>query len=140
MRSLRRNERLASVGVVLGLLGMVCLLAVSLAMSLSYKRQAEADHALAAQTEQTLQHLRTVIYERCLQRQKYDLSNHNAVLANEELYRALLDIARQSPMPPDTDARTLALYQRQTAALQRAHAKASSAARVGVIGTCTAYQ
>lgn len=126
MRALLRGERQASFGVVLGLFALLCLLSSSLGLTLAYRSQ--------------LKDLKSTIYQRCLQRTTYDRANHNAVLANEDLYATLVKIAHQQPVPRGTDPKLVTLYQRQVAALELAQQRAHTAAAAGVVGSCNQYR
>lgn len=126
MRALIRGERTGSLGVVLGLVALFCLLASSLGLTLAYRAQ--------------LKDLKVTIYHRCVQRQHYDLANHNGQVANAEVWKALAEIAEQTPIPPGTDPKTVALYKAEVEAINTAKVKAQAAADAGVVGSCTAYK
>lgn len=62
MKALITGQRNGSVGVVLGLAGVICLLIASVGLNLKHRSD--------------LTHLHSTIYHRCLDRQQYDqLSN-----------------------------------------------------------------
>lgn len=124
MRALIEGRRQGSVGVVLGLVALLCLLGSSLGLTLAYRAQ--------------LKDLKATIYHRCLQRTAYDQANHDSVAADAELYQQLLDIAKQAPR--QTDPRLAALVARQEAVIRLAQQRKAAAAKAGVIGTCQTYR
>lgn len=126
MRALIEGRRQATVGVVLGLFALFCLLTSSLGLTLAYRAQ--------------LKDLKSTIYERCLQRQRYDTATHNGQLANAEVWKALADIAAKVKLPPTADAQTRRLYAQQVRAINTAKVKAQAAADQGVIGSCDTYK
>jgi hypothetical protein len=85
-----------------------------------------------------LHHFKTTIYERCLQRQAYDQSNHDSVLADVRLDTEVLHLQEQAPVPKDPKLRTLSLRYRD--AISTALASKQRAADAGVIGSCAAYR
>jgi hypothetical protein len=121
MRALLRGERNASVGVVLGLLALLCLLGSSLGLTLAYRHQ--------------LQDLKQTLYERCLQRQAYDESNHASVVADVQFYSQILSL--QDRVPPQTDPRRQVLSEQYRDAIVAAKTRKEKAAAQGVIGTCS---
>lgn len=126
MRALVEGRRAGSLGVVLGLFALLCLLASSLGLTLAYRAQ--------------LKDLKSTIYTRCLQRQHYDLANHNGQVANAEVWKALADIAAEAKLPPTADGQTRRLYAEQVRAINTAKVKAQAAAAQGVIGSCESYR
>lgn len=80
MRALIRGERVASVGVMLGLFALFCVLASSLVLTLGYRAQVE--------------HFKQDFYQQCVSRLAYDKSSQAAraqsriyyehMIANEE--------------------------------------------------------
>lgn len=124
MRALMRGERNGSVGVVLGLFALFALLTSSLGLTLAYRHQ--------------LKDLKSTIYERCLQRQKYDLANHESVAADADLYQQLLDISEHAPQVADPRIRALVVQQQQV--IRQAQQRKAAAARSGVIGSCDRYK
>jgi len=124
MRALLRGERTLTVTQVLALIGLLCLLASSLGLTLAYRAQ--------------LKDLKATIYHRCLQRQSYDQSNHDSVAADADLYQQLLDIAKQAPRPTDPLLASLAARQEQV--IRLAQQRKAAAARAGVIGSCASYR
>lgn len=124
MRALIRGERYGSVGVVLGLLALFCLLTSSLGLTLAYRAQ--------------LKDLKSTIYERCLQRAKYDKANNDSVKADAELYQQLLDISEQAPA--QTDPRIQALVERQRSVIRTAQQRKATAAEAGIVGSCETYR
>lgn len=126
MRALLAGERRASVGVVLGLIGILCLLGVST--------------GLAVYGMTNLHALRETLQERCAARQAIDQANHNGQVANAEAWKSLAEIAESVKLPPGTDPEMVRLYNRQKAVLNTAKVQAQAAADAGVIGTCTVYK
>lgn len=124
MRALLRGERTGSVGVVLGLFALLCLLASSLGLTLDYRAQ--------------IQDFKKTVYERCLQRQTYDESNHASVVADVELYQQILSL--QDRVPEQTDPRRQALTREYRDAIVQAKTRKEKAAAQGVIGSCAIYK
>jgi hypothetical protein len=124
MKALLRGERTLTVTQVLGLVGLLCLLASSLGLTLAYRQQ--------------LKDLKATIYTRCLQRTQYDRANHESVAADADLYQQLLDIAKQAPK--QTDPVLAALVTRQEQVIRLAQQRKAAAARAGVIGSCSTYR
>ena len=124
MRALKNGERLGSVGVVLGLFALMCLLVSSLGLTLAYRMQ--------------LRDLKATIYHRCVQRQAYDRANNLSVRADADLYAQLLDIAREAPR--QTDPRLATLVARQEQVIRLAQQRKATAANAGVIGSCNSYR
>jgi hypothetical protein len=124
MRALLRGERVGSVGVVLGLFALLCLLASSLGLTLEYRAQ--------------IQDFKKTVYERCLQRAAYDESNHASVVADVELYQQILSL--QDRVPEQTDPRRQALTREYRDAIVQAKTRKEKAAAQGVIGSCAIYK
>lgn len=124
MRALLNGERRLSLPQFLGLVALLCLLTSSLGLTLAYRAQ--------------VQDFKRTVYLRCLQRQTYDQANHLSVAADADLYRQLLDIARQAPR--QTDPRLAKLVARQEQVIQLAEQRKAAAAKAGVIGTCSRFR
>ena len=124
MRALLQGRRNASLGVTLGLVGMICLLAVST--------------GLAIYGMTNLHDLRSTIVGRCEKRLALDTSTRNSIKAQAAFYASLEAIAADAP--PVTDPRYAALYARQKAAIHLARTQAEAAVRAGVLGSCNAYK
>lgn len=122
MRALINGERRGSLGVVAGLFGVLMLLAASLALTFAYRGQINT--------------LSERIYTRCLERQRYDTANSEAVKASNELYRRILAQVRSTPVPPN-----MREQQRQYIdSLSDAVEQTDRAIAAGVIGQCEQYR
>lgn len=126
MRALVRGERRASLGVMLGLVGLLCLLLGTLVLTLDYRAQ--------------LTSVRQTIYTRCLQRLQYDQAAHDGQVANAKVWASLAQIAQQTPIPADADPRVKALFEREQVAINDAKTASQKAADEGVIGGCQVYR
>jgi hypothetical protein len=124
MRALLEGQRQASMGIVAGLAGVICLLIASVGLNVKHSSD--------------LRDLKHVIYKRCQQRQAYDQANHASIEADAELYRQLLDIADRAPR--QTDPRLEVLVAEQRRVIAQAADRKAAAVRAGVIGSCNAYR
>lgn len=124
VQSIRDGERLAGLGVVLGLLSVLCLLIASVGLTLDYRAE--------------LRETRQTIYERCLQRQAYDDAAQKARQGQVEFYEALLAIS--ADLPPSPDPAVQAARERQTAAITEVLNDTEGALEQGVTTPCTVYR
>lgn len=123
MDKLLRSERNASVGVIAGLFGVLCLLGASLALTFAYRGQIEE--------------FRDTVYTRCLERTRIDEANLDSVKADALLYQQLLDIASRAPQQTDPALARLVAEQRRVIA--EARDRKEKAAEAGVVGNCAVY-
>lgn len=98
MKALITGQRNGSVGVVLGLAGVICLLIASVGLNLKHRSD--------------LTHLHSTIYHRCLDRQQYDQLSNRARSTEIVEWRRL---ARLEPPSLRRDA-----YTRMADAMQAA--------------------
>lgn len=127
MRALTTGERRASVGVVAGLVGVLCLLISTLALTLSYRGQ--------------LIELKETIKARCEARVEYDKRFINAAEGDRRFYADLLDVAeraekyRVEPLTPEMRA----LVEEQKQIVEDAQSRKAAIVSQGVIGRCDQY-
>lgn len=82
----------------------------------------------------------TLVYERCLDRAKYDTANQAAVDASLRFFTVLERLAVQNPEPPDLKTELGRLYAEQVAAIKQVRADLAAASAAGVIVDCSAYK
>ena len=127
MRALTAGERRASVGVVAGLVGVLCLLVSTLALTLSYRGQ--------------LIELKETIKARCEARVEYDRRFIRAAEGDARFYADLLDIGaraeeiRVEPLTPEMRA----LVEEQKQIVLTAQQRKQAIVAEGVIGRCDQY-
>ena len=127
MRALTAGERRASVGVIAGLLGVLCLLVSTLALTLSYRAQ--------------LIDLKQTIQARCEARVEYDKRFIRAAEGDQRFYADLLDVARRAdklrvePLTPEMRA----LVEEQKQIVLTAQQAKAAIVEQGVIGRCDQY-
>lgn len=120
MRSLLRGERQGSLGVVLGLVAVICLAAYALAMALGWRSQ--------------FYELKHTIYQRCTQREAYDQASQQGRRSMVDLYRTLEAQERSNPF---IDER---LRTERRRAYMHAVAGLSGALRTGAPTGCSQYR
>lgn len=127
MRALTQGERRASIGVLAGLLGVLCLLVSTLALTLSYRTQ--------------LIDLKDTIQQRCEARTEYDRRFVRAAEGDATFYADLLalaaraDAARTEPLTPAMQK----LVDEQEQIIAEARDRKLAIVEQGVIGRCDQY-
>jgi hypothetical protein len=124
IRALVSGDRRASLGALFGLFGLAAVLVSSLSLTLDYRSQ--------------LISVKSTIYTRCLQRQAYDQSAHEAAAADIQLYQTLLQLLDEQPAPTTVQGERVSEQYR--AAIQLDLQRKQAAVSAGVIGACKVYR
>lgn len=107
MRALTRGERRASVGVVLGLLGLICLLVASLGLNWKQSRD--------------LSDVKRILIGRCEARQASDDRTRDDLRGRIDLYTAIVDTEQHNRfIDSDLRARRITPYRKAMQAAEAA--------------------
>lgn len=127
-----QQERLASLGVLIGLFAVLAV-AISMVLFVLDLRRV-ATEAVASEEQ-----LRSIIVSRCEARTAYDTRLVTSAEDDAEFYSELLRISNNVVIPEGTPADQIESLEKQRTALQSALEKKRAIAAQGVIGNCTDY-
>lgn len=133
MQKLAHGERLATFGVILGLLAVIAV-GAGVILFVFDTRQTARD-AVDAQRA-----LKAVIIERCLLRQAYDQRFVDSVKGDVETYQQLLDSSESTELPADTPQSVRDSVARQREILREAIEAKKLIVEEGVVGNCDQYR
>lgn len=124
MKALLEGRRNASVGIVLGLVGMLCLLAVGM--------------GIAIYSTSNLHKLRVTLDSRCQTRQASDLRQRASLQSDVAFYTKILSLTDQAPPSATVGGRRFVAQYR--AAIVQARTDKQTAAQGIVLSSCSAYR